>query len=465
MTLDERASLEKSLSEMLHRLTPEPPRTVTVEDVAIQLANQAAPPRVPRGDRAFGDGHTAVLRIGKRGRARFAPALAAASVLLVVGASAGVAVALTSSHHNAKSPTSGGLNTSASASTASSTPASSDTTPAGSGATHPPQQPVPIAGSLWGAELIVQQSLDSGTLVGAGNSLYALSDGYLIRIDPSKGQIVAQAGVQGSDRPVVDGGKVWVAAAASGGGVRLSGFNATTLAPAGTVAVPGSVTQLAGALALGPGGDLYVAAGSSVAVIDPATDSMIRHIPVSGGEADSVAITPDGATLYAGVVSGGNFGLEAFDAATGAKLGSATMAGTSGGGGYLVATEGGVWGTTGTLMTQRVWFAPGGNMSKARSVTAGVDGGLDSAPVYVNGVVWVGGTQSLACLDPATGNVRASGQIPQDSGVPEHFGSVAFAGGHAYSTFQDQHAQQNGVAAVTPPSACGGGSASGPTGS
>lgn len=443
---------EQRLSDMLHRLTPEPPRTVTVEDVAIHLANQAAP-------RHSGDGHTAVLRIGKRGRPRLAPAFAAASVIVVVGASTGIAVALTSSQHNAKAPASGGASTSATATTVSSAPGTDDTAPPGSSGTHPRQQPVPIAGSLWGGELIVQQSLDPGTLVGGGNSLYALSNGNLIRVDPAKGQIVERTSVPGTGRPVVDGNEVWVASP-SGSGMTLSAFNAATLSPAGTVAVPGSPTQPEGALAVSPGGDLYVAAGSNVAVVDPSSHSVIQHIGISGGGAGSVAITPDGATLYAGVTSGGSFRLEAFNAATGASLGGSAMPDTSNGG-YLVATDGGVWGTTGSLMTQRVWFAPGGDLTKLRTVTGGVDGGLDSAPTYVNGAIWIGGIQSLECLDPASGKVRAGSQIPGDRGVPEHFGSVAFVGGHAYTAFQDQHAQQVGVAAVIPPMACFAGGATG----
>ena len=37
---------ERQLAEMLHRVTPEPPRRVTVEDVAFRLANEAGGPAV-----------------------------------------------------------------------------------------------------------------------------------------------------------------------------------------------------------------------------------------------------------------------------------------------------------------------------------------------------------------------------------------------------------------------------------
>ena len=40
---------ERQLAEMLHRVTPEPPRRVTVEDVAFRVASE--PRREPRSSR------------------------------------------------------------------------------------------------------------------------------------------------------------------------------------------------------------------------------------------------------------------------------------------------------------------------------------------------------------------------------------------------------------------------------
>ncbi|HEY6315830.1 MAG TPA: hypothetical protein VIY52_34185, partial [Streptosporangiaceae bacterium] len=95
---------EQQLTEMLHRVTPEPPRRVTVEDVAFRLANQAGPGhqaqysqpryRPPRSRR----NREPRLRRPRWGWAA-APVLAAASVFVVAGASAGIAV-LATSHHN-----------------------------------------------------------------------------------------------------------------------------------------------------------------------------------------------------------------------------------------------------------------------------------------------------------------------------------------------------------------------------
>jgi hypothetical protein len=435
---------EEQLSEMLHRLTPEPPRAVTVEDIAIRLANQASP------------GHTQVLRVGKRGRPRWMPALAAASVVLVVGASAGIAAALTS-HHGKPTPASTGGGNSPQSSSASS-PA-----PSTPGPTHPAEPRIPVANGIWGASLINHQALVSHSLVGSGNSLYAMTvDGVLVRFDSASGTILQQAsiGAQVVNPPVVAGNTVWLASSAGSGSVVLHGYNATTLAPAGSIAVPAegpAAGSPEGILATGPDGNLYVAAGSSVVVVSPSSGSVIRRIQVTGGHADSVALSPDGSKLYVGANANGAFSLLVYDAATGTPRSSSAMAqaGVSGYvGGYLVATSGGVWFTTGVAMNQQAWFAPAGDLSSSRSVTSGADGGLDSVPTYVNGVVWIGGTQKLECLDPSSGKVRGSAAIPSDAGVTEHFGSIAYAGGHAFATYQDDHAQRAGVAVIVPPSTC-----------
>src|SRR6266576_6775259 len=81
---------ERQLAEMLHRVTPEPPRRVTVEDVAYRLASE--PQREPRPRR--GSIWNSVFR-GGRG---WTPVLAALSVFAIAGASAGIATVATSHH-------------------------------------------------------------------------------------------------------------------------------------------------------------------------------------------------------------------------------------------------------------------------------------------------------------------------------------------------------------------------------
>ena len=78
-------------------------------------------------------------------------------------------------------------------------------------------------------------------------------------------------------------------------------------------------------------------------------------------------------------------------------------------------------------------------------------------PTFSGGAVWIGGSHTLACADPATGQVLASTAIPTDNGVVEYFGSVTVTGnGRTYALYQNQAAQQFGVATLTPPAACSG---------
>ena len=79
---------ERQLAEMLHRVTPEPPRRVTVEDIAYRVASE--PRREPR------------LRRGSFWRNRgWTPVLAALSVFAIAGVSAGIATVATSHHGQA----------------------------------------------------------------------------------------------------------------------------------------------------------------------------------------------------------------------------------------------------------------------------------------------------------------------------------------------------------------------------
>jgi outer membrane protein assembly factor BamB len=433
---------EERLSEMLHRLTPEPPRAITVEDIAIRLANQAAPARH--------QDHTTVLHLGKRGRMRWAPALAAASVVVVVGASAGIGVALTSHSGNKPNPPANGG--AVSSATGAASPSDTATTPV---STHPPEPRIAVANGMWGAVLIDRDSYSSGTLAGGAGSLYAVTDGALVRIDPSSGNILQQVSVQTTARPVVVANTVWVAEP-DANGVTLRGYDAHTLSPRRTISVSGGAGAWTpeGILAAGPSGDLYVVTGNAIVAVDSSNGSVKWRTPVSG-QAGSVAVTPDGGGLYAAINDNGSFRLVAYDPATGRQLSSTAAAGRADGG-YLVATSGGVWGSFGFAMSQRVWFAPGGDMSKIRQVTGPASGSLDAVPTFANGVVWVGGTRTLQCLDPSSGQVLGSTSIPANTGVPEHFGSVAYTSGHAFALFTDQRAQLEGVAAVTPPSACAG---------
>ncbi len=421
---------ERQLSDLLHRVTPEPPRGVTVEDVARRVADQARQPRVRRTFR------------GSPGWGRaWAPVLAAASVFVVAGASAGLAL-LATSHHTPS-------------------PATAVTTSSSS----PPQTPAStspaIPGGPWGAHLIAHQALTQGSLVSADHSLYAIGAGALDRIDPASGAIVRTTPYRSpvTNPPVVVGNTVWVVWAYNGGNIVLHGYDAQTLAQVASVSAPavGGVSSTAqGVLTAGPDGRLYLAAGDHVAVVDPATGQVVRQIPLTAGPASSVAVSPDGHTLYAGVQLSSSFELAAFDLSAGTESGLFRM-NAAGVGGNLVATPGGVWGTLGTGMAEWAWFAQDGNLSRAFRVGPGASGGFASIPTLGGGAVWIGGSHTLACADPNTGRILDSATIPTDQGAAEYFGSVAAASGAAYADYQNQAAQQYGVAGMSPPAACSGG--------
>jgi outer membrane protein assembly factor BamB len=434
---------ERQLAEMLHRVTPEPPRGVTVEDVAFRLAGE--PGRVPRSRRGFS------LRNVFRGGHGWTPVLAAFSVFAIAGASAGIATVATSHHSRGGAPSDG--TPPATASVSSSPPASPSQSATSGG------QPLRVAGGMWGAELINRQSFNQGSLAGSGNSLYAVGDGSLARIDLATGAILRTTPYRPPllSRPVIVGNTAWAVSSYSGGNIVLQGYDTSTLARVTTVSVPaigGVSVEAAGVLAAGPDGKLYVAAGDTVATVDPAAGQVTHRIFLTAGRATSVAVSPDGSKLYVGVAPSGSFRLLTYDLATGRVAASSRM---SASGGNLLATAGGVWGTTGSGMSEWVWFAPGGNLARSFRVSQGAGGGLVSLPSYSGGVVWVGGTHELICASPATGHALARTSIPADHDSAEYVDSpIVLSSGHAYALYQDEATQLAGVASLTPPAACSG---------
>jgi hypothetical protein len=435
---------ERQLSDLLHRLTPEPPRRVTIEEVAIRMANQAGQNggghRVPRPRGAS--------RFGGRG---LVPALAALAVVVVAGLSAGIAV-LASSHSNPPPQSVGGpTSTSAPASVTSSTPSTTVSASTGQG-----MQREAIADGPWSAALIDHQTLTQDSLISADGSLYAIAPGSLARIDPASG-VVTEVPVDGSalGPPVVSGHTVWVASYHPGGVIDLQGFDASTLAKvqSWTVDAIGALSSSPeGVLAAGPDGTLYVAAGVTVVAVDPSNGSVVNRFFMNSGVANSVAVSPNGKTLYAGTRS---YLVVAFDVAGGEVTGRSTLD-LGGNGGNLVATSGGLWGTVGVGMSESTWFAPHGDLSRAVKVGGGGGGGLASVPSLSGGTIWIGGGQTLICADPSTGQVLASATLPTDHGATEYFGSAAVVGGRAFAYYQDQGSQRSGVVQITPPASCAG---------
>jgi len=432
---------ERQLADVLHRTTPEPPRQVTVEQVAYRLVSEPRLRREPRPRR----GGLVLSRA-------WAPILAAAAVVVIAGASAGIAVLATSHHHS--TPPAVGAPTSSSLSSA----------PASSSPSQPPSSTEPgtpatrIAGGPWGAELINRYAFNQDSLVSSNGSLYADGNGFLNRIDPATGSIVATAQYNPPlpNPPVIVGNTVWVVWSYGGGNVYLHGYDARTLTLTESVLVPsiGPVgASASNVLTSGPDGHLYVAAGLTVVVVDPATGNLIKRIYLTEGPATSVAVSPDGSTLYVGTsVGAGPFELVVKNLATGTVVNVSRLQTDSGG--DLVATSGGVWGTTGVGMSEWTWFAPSGDLTRAVRIGQGAGAGFASVPSYSGGVVWVGGSHTLTCANPADGQILDTATLPTDHSVVEYFGSPALVGSRAYSYYQDNASQLSGLVRMTPPAAC-----------
>jgi hypothetical protein len=439
---------ERQLTDLLHRMTPEPPRRVTVEDIAFRLANEAG-----QGGRA----RYRAPRLRKprrreprrtrpnRGRA-WAPVLAAATVVVVAGGSAALAVGLTSNHGPAATP--GSTRTTNSAVPATS---SASTSPAVVSTSA-----VPIQGGPYGAELVNKKNFTPGTLVSGDNYLFGVEPGYLDEIDPANGTVVHQVpdSAQVTSAPVIVGDQVWAVTTYTSAGAILTGYNATTMEHVASVQVPvsGRVSfAAAGVLAAGSHHDLYLAAGNDIAVVSTDTHKVTRRFVELQGPINSLATSPDGTRLY---VSLGNFTLLTYYIPGLAQLATSTMS-VDGVAANLVVTSGGVWGTE-TTQSTTVWFAPGGNLAKSVHVGDATGANGYSVPTYSGGTVWIGGSQALVCASPATGKVLATVGIPRDNGGLEYLGGVATSAGRAYASYSSPAAQLTGMAAMTVPSACGG---------
>ena len=443
---------ERKLADVLHRITPEPPRRMTVEQVAYRLVSEPKLGRQTRGRESAGP---RPRRRGPLFSRALAPVLAAAAVVVIAGASAGIAV-LANSHHNPPPLAGGG-----SASSASSSASVSSSPTQTSSSTQQTTPAVGLAGAPWGAALIGHQALVQGSLISADGSLYAIGNtGTLDRINPATGAVVASVpyNMPVWNPPVVVGNTVWEVSSYNGGNIVLQGYDARTLARTSSLLVPaiGAVSIGGqGVLTSGPDGDLYVAAGETVAVVNPAIPQEIHRIQVLAGKTSSVAVSPDGSKLYVGTGSSTSFRLVVFNLPSDTIANESTL--TSGGaGGNLVATSGGVWGTTGSGHGEWVWFAPSGNLAQAVQVGRGAGGGWSSFPSYSGGVVWVGGTGDVVCASPATGQVLAKADIPADHGVAQYFASPVVSGGQTYSYYQTDASQQTGLVRMTPPAACSG---------
>jgi hypothetical protein len=419
------STAEHQLRHWLHAAAPEPPRQLTVADIAARLAPEKA-------------------RRQARTR-RWAPALAAAAAVLVVVVSAVVA---RTAGHSPGAGVAGGTGPARPGAAVSLSPVRKSAAPA---------RPL-LLGGPWQAELIRQEPLLQNSLAAYDGRLYAVASPSVVRLDPATGAILARAPAGAGLAPVFAAGAVWTAAAGPGAQVRLRGYTLTRLAPAASVTVPFPAKD-AGAglkLAAGPAGQLIVAAGQHLAVVELAARHVVRGLQVTGGQISALAVSSAGDRLYVAVTDRGSGQLRTYQLPGGALLATSALVGADTIGGIL-PSAGGIWGVEASGMTDSTFFAPAADLARAASRGGGGGGGLAAGVTISGRAAWLGGTGSISCADPVTGRVRASARIPVDHRYVIYLGPVTYVSGHAFAVYLDQNPSDasEGLARLRPPAACG----------
>ena len=201
-----------------------------------------------------------------------------------------------------------------------------------------------------------------------------------------------------------------------------------TLATVRSRSVPGNDPP---APAAGPAGSVWAGAGRTLLRISVSTGAVLaRAVLPSGLELSGLAVSPDAATLYATaaqLTAGGAVVLE-YTARTGRRLARAAGGALkwSAGGAWLTALPGGVWvwfrtgmlGESGLLGARSLKVVAGlsttldAGESPATGIGTVYDWAMGSSAAYGGGALWVTTDGGLvACVDPATGRVRAQEQV------------------------------------------------------
>lgn len=414
---------EQRLADWLHDITPEPPRTVSLEDIAARVGHEP-PPRRPRS---------------------WLPLLAAACVVALVAALA-LALRDTGSTRPAHPTPSRKPTTAPTGVQTSSSPPTRRTSP----------PPPTLAARPWGATRVAGLDLRPNSMVGYRGRLYALDrSGKLLDIAPASGRVVASAapvaGTTQIDDFVVSSGSVWTVGVA-GSSVRIEKYDATTLRPQ-------AGTQLGGAhrnagrygtlLAADPGRPwIFVGGGRTVHLLD-GNLGPLRTFTVPGGQISDIAASPDGTILY--VASGPELGQRIYvlDVRSGRQLGTVDLGpGMAGGLVGLRPTAGGLFVTSAEGHVASVLFVsfpPGGSAAPATEGSGG--GGFLPQATLSGGVAWIGGTR-LGCANPSDGRLRATTDV--DPGKAD-VSSMTVIDRHVYAVYQGgEHA----VVELHPPAAC-----------
>jgi hypothetical protein len=401
-------TVEQRLAEWLEHTTPEPPRAVTVADIAERVQHR---------------------------RRSWLPLLAAASVVVV--AAIAVVVATRSTRHDAAPPaqrTSGHPH-----------PTSTSPTPRTTASAKSPALPIrpwraPIVRAM--PTLICPCTLSSdGTSIYTTDMMGAISS--VRRINPDTGEPVAQFrtnrwGIAAG--PVFADGQLWLALEWRGS-VHVQGFDPTTLARRDTLPAIHMGTGRVDSLAAS-GTNVFLAVGHRGFVFDIPTRANTYTIPVTPHPIS--ALTVRGDRLYVGTAYGAGGGaIYTYDITTRSLIDTNTDTGPVA---AIAATAGGLWvaskqsGMEASVDFNGRFVQPGG-------------GGVGPTVSIFGSTAWLGGTGVIQCADANTGTVRARTPT-QTAAATEFVTELVVASGRVFAVVDSGPSPYRYVVELHPPAAC-----------
>lgn len=318
--------------------------------------------------------------------------------------------------------------------------------------TSPPHRTGSLDVHPWKARVLSPSYLQENSLDAFRGRLYAYqgdTDQRLVRLDPQTGRVLARTTFavdpDPESQPGLANGLVWSvrdfgASIPTKNRFAVVGLNLDTLRVEAQTAYVEPNT-----LVRSNDRELLISSGRHV-FLNPAFPAERTFTPA--GPVSDLALSPDGSSILEltgpqidRTVSTQDVASKGFTSAT--DLGS--------GAGSLRATARGFFVTTSTGMAARTNFYASGH-GQPRTLTSG-GGGVDPVVTVSAGVAWAGGSDTLACVDPATGQIRAHVNI---GGNKAAISGLTALNGKLYAVYHGLNAgPREALIEMTPPKACG----------
>jgi hypothetical protein len=423
---------ERHLSDWLQAETPEPPRRVSVDDIA---------------SRAGLVDHTPAYR-------RWVPMLAAACVVLVVVA---IALIISVNRPDRSQPIAPPTSPVTTSVTTSSRP------PLSPSATDLPLVPAGTVVGPWGASTVGGAAAHDRPLAGDMDSLYVNDGKAILRLDAANGNVLAKRSYP-TGAPIqalIAADALWVASeTGSDAMMTVRGLDLNTLAPIATVTVhlPGATParEIPAFEANVQDDRLFLGVDNTITVIDATTREVIQQYRGTGGLIADLAVNPDDTRLYVttNMPNAVSFSLAVLNPLTGAAISRTIHVHYGTGFEGIAASAGGIWLQTGAGMTNRLNFRPAPDLTKTGGAGTSGGGGYPVTSTVAANVVWLGGTRNLACADPITGKVRASVAVPTPHRNAANIAHIVAAGTHLFAYYQAAADPAPLLIRLSPPAQC-----------